>query len=232
MVIGQTNCYGKIKNMNKSIKTLGTIVLVGSGAYLVYKGLKKYVIKDSNDEKSIELNIDDVSLQSTPITDYMRDGKIDYNEYINAQKNQQVGNKILKSFSKEEIDNIEKNKGVKIKNGITYKDYFLRASNDKKGRLVVGKKNGRKSVYKLFGTMYLPFKTKSVYNGNFSIVDVDFNKVEKDSKINEPIKLIDNTGKTLYVSQLELDNLLKRLDSNSKKFKFITDKADLILTRI
>ena len=80
--------------------------------------------------------------------------------------------------------------------------------------------------------MYLPFKVKSVYDGNFAIADVDFSPVKKDSDIVEPIKLIDNTGKTFFVQQVELDNLIKRLESNSKKFKFITDKADFVLTRI
>lgn len=218
--------------MNKAIKTIGTIVLVGGGAYLVYRGLKKYVIKDSDDEKSVELDIQDASLQSVPITEYMKDGKIDFAEYVNAQKNKKIGDKILESYTKEEVAKIEKNKGVKIKNGITYKDYFIRASNDKKGRLVVGKKNGRKSVYKVFGTMYLPFKVKSIYDGGFAIADVDFNEVLKDSDVKAPIKLIDNTGKTFFISQVELDNLLKRLESNSKKFKFITDKADFVLTRV
>lgn len=220
--------------MNKTIKTIGTIALVSGSAYLIYKGLKKYVIKDSDDEKSTELDIQNASLQANPtnITDYMKDGKIDYNEYINAQRNQKIGGEIIKSFTKEEIAEIEKNKGVKIKGGITYNDYFIRASSDKKGRLVVGKKNGRKSVYKVFGTMYLPFKVKSVYDGNFVITDVDFNTVKKDSKAKEPIKLIDNTGKSFFVQQVELDNLIKRLESNSKKFKFITDKADFTLTRV
>lgn len=217
--------------MNNTIKTIGTIALVGGSAYLIYKGLKKYIIKDSDDEKSVEMNIDDASLQTTPM-DYMKDGKIDYQEYINAQRNKKVGDKLLETLSKEEVEKIEKNKGVKIKGGITYKNYFIRASSDKKGRLVVGKKNGRKSVYKIFGTMYLPFKVKSVYDGNFNIADVDFNPVKKDSNVVEPIKLIDNTGKTFYVQQVELDNLIKRLESNSKKFKFITDKADFVLTRI
>jgi hypothetical protein len=217
--------------MNNTIKTIGTIALVGGSAYLIYKGLKKYVIKDSDDEKSVEMNIDDVSLQSIPMN-YMKDGKIDYQEYINAQRNKMVGDKLLESLSKEEVEKIEKNKGVKIKGGITYKNYFIRASNDKKGRLVVGKKNGRKSVYKVFGTLYLPFKVKSLYDGSFAIADVDFNDVVKDSNVKAPIKLIDNTGKTFFVTQVELDNLLKRLESNSKKFKFITDKADFVLTRV
>lgn len=218
--------------MNNTIKTIGTIVLVGGGAYLVYRGLKKYVVKDSDDEKSVELNVQDASLQSVPITEYMKDGKIDFAEYVNAQKNKKIGDKILQDYTKEDVVKIEKNKGVKIKNGITYKDYFIRASNDKKGRLVVGKRNGRKSVYKVFGTMYLPFKVKSIYDGGFGIADVDFNEVLKDSDVKAPIKLIDNTGKTFFVSQVELDNLLKRLESNSKKFKFITDKADFVLTRV
>lgn len=218
--------------MNNTIKTIGTIALVGGSAYLIYRGLKKYVVKDSDDEKSVELDIQDASLQSAPITEYMKDGKIDFAEYVNAQKNKKIGDKILQSYTKEEVAKIEKNKGVKIKNGVTYKDYFIRASNDKKGRLVVGKKNGRKSVYKIFGTMYLPFKVKSIYDGGFAIADVDFNEVVKDSEVKAPIKLIDNTGKTFFVSQVELDNLLKRLESNSKKFKFITDKADFVLTRV
>jgi hypothetical protein len=218
--------------MNNTIKTIGTIALVGGSAYLIYRVLKKYVVKDSDDEKSVELDIQDASLQSAPITEYMKDGKIDFAEYVNAQKNKKIGDKILQSYTKEEVAKIEKNKGVKIKNGVTYKDYFIRASNDKKGRLVVGKKNGRKSVYKIFGTMYLPFKVKSIYDGGFAIADVDFNEVIKDSDVKAPIKLIDNTGKTFFVSQVELDNLLKRLESNSKKFKFITDKADFVLTRV
>ena len=37
--------------MNSTIKTIGTIALVGGSAYLIYRGLKKYVIKDSSDEK-------------------------------------------------------------------------------------------------------------------------------------------------------------------------------------
>jgi hypothetical protein len=226
--------------MNNTIKTIGTIALVGGSAYLIYKGLKKYVIKDSDDEKSTDKSIDgDVVLMTAPdntpnIGDLTGgDGVINANEYYSTQINKKVGEKVIQSVTtpakKEEI---LKNAGKKIKGGITYKDYFIRASSDKKGRLVVGKKNGRKSVYKVFGTMYLPFKVKSVYDGNFAIADVDFSPVKKDSDIVEPIKLIDNTGKTFFVQQVELDNLIKRLESNSKKFKFITDKADFVLTRI
>ena len=209
--------------MNSTLKTIGTIALVGGTAYLVYRGLKKYVVKDSTDEKSSESVVDsDIVLMANPLKDYYTKGL-----------QQDIGNKLLSDTgtikSEEEI---LKNLGSKIKGGITYKDYFIRASSDKKGRLVVGKKNGRKSVYKVFGTMYLPFKVKSVYDGNFSISDIDFSPVKKDAKVIEPIKLIDNTGKTFYVQQVELDNLIKRLESNSKKFKFITDKADFVLTRI
>ena len=226
--------------MNNTIKTIGTIALVGGSAYLIYRGLKKYVIKDSDDEKSTDKSIDgDVVLMTAPentpsIGDLTGgDGVINANEYYSTQINKKVGEKVIQSVTtpakKEEV---LKNVGKKIKGGITYKDYFIRASSDKKGRLVVGKKNGRKSVYKVFGTMYLPFKVKSVYDGNFAIADVDFSPVKKDSDIVEPIKLIDNTGKTFFVQQVELDNLIKRLESNSKKFKFITDKADFVLTRI
>lgn len=209
--------------MNSTLKTIGTIALVGGTAYLVYRGLKKYVVKDSTDEKSSESVVDsDIVLMANPLKDYYTKGL-----------QQDIGNKLLSDTgtikSEEEI---LKNLGSKIKGGITYKDYFIRASSDKKGRLVVGKKNGRKSVYKVFGTMYLPFKVKSVYDGNFSVSDIDFSPVKKDAKVIEPIKLIDNTGKTFYVQQVELDNLIKRLESNSKKFKFITDKADFVLTRI
>ena len=226
--------------MNSTIKTIGTIALVGGSAYLIYRGLKKYVIKDSDDEKSTDKSIDgDVVLMTAPdntpnLGDLTGgDGVINANEYYSTQINKKVGEKVIQSVTtpakKEEV---LKNVGKKIKGGITYKDYFIRASSDKKGRLVVGKKNGRKSVYKVFGTMYLPFKVKSVYDGNFAIADVDFSPVKKDSDIVEPIKLIDNTGKTFFVQQVELDNLIKRLESNSKKFKFITDKADFVLTRI
>ena len=226
--------------MNNTIKTIGTIALVGGSAYLIYRGLKKYVVKDSDDEKSTDKSIDgDVVLMTAPdntpsIGDLTGgDGVINANEYYSTQINKKVGEKVIQSVTtpakKEEV---LKNVGKKIKGGITYKDYFIRASSDKKGRLVVGKKNGRKSVYKVFGTMYLPFKVKSVYDGNFAIADVDFSPVKKDSDIVEPIKLIDNTGKTFFVQQVELDNLIKRLESNSKKFKFITDKADFVLTRI
>lgn len=227
--------------MNSTIKTIGTIALVGGSAYLVYRVLKKYIVKESTNEKSSESVIDsDVVLMTAPdgsqtnIGDLTGgDGIITTAEYYNIKKKKEIGDKVIKSVStpikKEEIF---KNAGSKIKGGITYKDYFIRASSDKKGRLVVGKKNGRKSVYKVFGTLYLPFKLKSVYNGNFNIVDVDFNPVKKDAKVIEPIKLIDNKGKIFFVQQVELDNLIKRLESNSKKFKFITDKADFVLTRI
>jgi hypothetical protein len=210
--------------MNSTLKTIGTIALVGGTAYLVYRGLKKYVVKDSTDEKSSESVIDsDIVLMTNPLKDYYTKGL-----------QQDIGDKLLSDTGtiKNEKEEVLKNLGSKIKGGITYKDYFIRASSDKKGRLVVGKKNGRKSVYKVFGTMYLPFKVKSVYDGNFSISDIDFSPVKKDAKVIEPIKLIDNTGKTFYVQQVELDNLIKRLESNSKKFKFITDKADFVLTRI
>jgi hypothetical protein len=227
--------------MNSTIKTIGTIALVGGSAYLIYRGLKKYVIKDSSDEKSTDKSIDgDVVLMTAPDNNEINigdltggDGIITSAEYYNVKTNKEIGDKLIKSVStpakKEEI---LKNAGSKIKGGITYKDYFIRASSDKKGRLVVGKKNGRKSVYKVFGTIYLPLKLKSVYNGNFNIVDVDFSPVKKGAKVIEPIKLIDNTGKTFFVQQVELDNLIKRLESNSKKFKFITDKADFVLTRV
>lgn len=232
--------------MNSTVKTIGTIALVGGSAYLIYRGLKKYIVKDSTNETSSDATIDsDVVLMTNPTdpntsyvsnvspSDYMKDGVIDAKEYYNAQLNKKVGEKLTSAVTlNTKEDAVLKNIGSKIKGGITYKDYFIRASSDNKGRLVVGKKNGRKSVYKIFGTMYLPFKVKSVYDGNFSILDVDFSPVKKDAKVIEPIKLIDNTGKTFYVQQVELDNLIKRLESNSKKFKFITDKADFVLTRV
>lgn len=227
--------------MNSTIKTIGTIALVGGSAYLVYRVLKKHIVKDSTDEKSSESVIDsDVVLMTAPDGSEVNlgdltggDGIISSTEYYKAKMNKQVGDKVIQSVTAPaEKEEILKNAGSKIKGGITYKDYFIRASSDKKGRLVVGKKNGRKSVYKVFGTIYLPLKLKSVYNGNFNITDVDFSPVKKDSKVIEPIKLIDNTGKTFFVQQVELDNLIKRLESNSKKFKFITDKADFVLTRI
>lgn len=227
--------------MNNTIKTIGTIALVGGSAYLIYRGLKKYVIKDSLDEKSTKKSIDgDVVLMTAPDNNNVNeldlmggDGIISANEYYNAKINQKVGDKIAQSVTTPaEKDVFSKQLGSKIKGGITYKNYFIRASSDKKGRLVVGKKNGRKSVYKVFGTIYLPFKVKSVYDGNFNIVDVDYNPVKKDSDVIEPIVLIDNTGKSFFVQQVELDNLIKRLESNSKKFKFITDKADFVLTRM
>lgn len=227
--------------MNSTIKTIGTIALVGGSAYLIYRGLKKYVIKDSSDEKSTNKSIDgDVVLMTAPDGSEVNlgdltggDGIISANEYYNAKMNKQVGDKVIQSVTTPaKKDEVLKNAGSKIKGGITYKDYFIRASSDKKGRLVVGKKNGRKSVYKVFGTIYLPLKLKSVYNGNFNITDVDFSPVKKDSKLKEPIKLIDNTGKSFFIQQVELDNLIARLESNSKKFKFISDKADFVLTRI
>lgn len=220
--------------MNSTIKTIGTIALVGGSAFLIYKGLKKYVIKDSTDEKSSEKSIDgDVVLLKTPNDMNSGDGVVDLKDFYTAKLNKKIGDKILdKDNDSDKKDEFLKNVGSKIKGGITYKDYFIRASSDKKGRLVVGKKNGRKSVYKIFGTMYLPFKVKSVYDGSFSISDVQFSPVKKDAKVVEPIKIIDNTGKTFFVQQVELDNLIARLESNSKKFKFITDKADFVLTRI
>jgi hypothetical protein len=227
--------------MNNTIKTIGTIALVGGSAYLIYRGLKKYVITDSTDEKSAENSIDgDVVLMTAPDGGNINtgdltggDGIISSAEYYKVKTNKEIGDKLIKSVSTPvKKDEVLKNAGSKIKGGITYKDYFIRASSDKKGRLVVGKKNGRKSVYKVFGTLYLPLKIKSVYNGGFNIADVDYSPIKKDSKVIEPIKLIDNTGKSFFVQQVELDNLIKRLESNSKKFKFITDKADFVLTRI
>lgn len=236
MDFGQITCFGKKKIfMNNTLKKIGTIALVGGGAFLIYKGLKKYVIK-SNDEETSSDTPTDVSLQINPTDAMGGDGVIDLKEYTTAKMNKKIGDKILgnekETKETKKTEQVLKNEGSKIKGGITYKDYFIRVSTDGKGRLVVGKKNGVKSVYKVFGTLFLPLKVKSIYDGNFAFKDVDFNPVNKDSKVIEPIKFIDNTNKIFYVQKVELDNILKRLETNSKKFKVITDKADFTLTKI
>lgn len=218
--------------MNNTIKTIGTIVLVGGSAYLVYKGIKKYILKDSDDEKSAEITVDDdVKLQIAPnqlqksVTDYYK-----------AKLDKEIGDKLIEGVkvsdnddSEEKID-FNKEKANKIDDGVIVGKYFIRASKDKKGNLVVGKLGGKKSVYSVFGKLFLPFKLKTIYEGSIKIKDVDF-YIPKDSQ-DLSIKLIDNKDKTFYVAKVEFDNIINRFRTNTKGHKLITDKGDFKLTKI
>jgi len=219
-------------------KTLLNVAIIIGGSFLVFEFAKKFFI-DKDSEKS-ETKISDEetakqmmpSLQSLSPAEQMLEIKKMNRQIetaINSQKKYNQIKDLLKSDkTPNQIDATElKNQG----DGVYYFGYNLRPSNDKKGRLVVTKIGGKKNVYKIFGNLYLPFKVKSLYDGAFSIKKVEINPSEKSIQ-ETPIKLIDNTGKTLFVQKKELDNLINRFEENSKKFKFITDKADLVLTKV
>lgn len=220
--------------MNNTIKTIGTIVLVGGSAYLIYVGIKKYVLKDSDDEKSAEITVDDdVKLQIAPNPNPLQKSVTDY---YKAKLDKEVGDKIIGGIkisdnndSEEKID-FNKEKAHKIDGGVIIGKYFIRASKDKKGNLVVGKLGDKKSVYSVFGKLYLPFKLKTVYEGAIKIKDVDF-YTPKDSQ-DLSIKLIDNNDKTFYVAKVEFDNIINRFKTNTKGHKLIVDKGDFKLTKI
>lgn len=222
---------------NTSNKNLLTIAIVAGSAFLLYEFGKKFFTEKNSEKSQSDISDEDTAkqmipnLQSlTPAEQIVEIKKI--TNQINTAKAAQKKYKEIKDLKKSDanpnlIDSSElKQQG----DGIYYFGYNLRPSNDKKGRLVVTEIGGKKNVYKIFGNMYLPFKIKSLYDGAFSIKKIEVNS--KDSIQDTPIKIIDNTGKTLFVQKVELDNLINKLDTGSKKFKFITDKADLVLTKV
>ena len=220
--------------MNDLSKKISIVSLIGGSSFLIYLLLKKYI---SSDEKSSEITIDDdVRLQALPTNNLLAQQLEDYHV---KQEYKKIGNKILeidsnkvKKTEKKDDNKIKPStKNRKIEDGVFINDYFIRASKDKKGRLVVGKLGDKKVVYSVTGEMYLPFKLKKTWGGKFKIKDVDF-YIPNEETNELSIKIIDNTDKTFFIQKVELDNLINRYKSNSKGFKFISDKADFMLTKV
>lgn len=216
--------------MKKTSNIIPILALVGASAYLIYEGLKKFVLKE-DELSSDKLDSSDVRLEISP------------NELLQEQIKQayirreakKVGKDIITSIEYDvdnSDDDIEDIRGKKIKGGIIYKNYFLRSSKDKKGRLVVGKLGDKKKVYKIFGTIYYPFKVKKAYTGNIQLKDIDFKESKEDPNVIEYLRLLDNKDKSYYIDKDDLDMIIDNFKSNVPKYKLKTDKADFVLSRI
>jgi hypothetical protein len=216
--------------MSDLSKKISIISLIGGSSFLIYLLLKKYI--SPFDEKSSEITLDDdVRLQIAP------NMPTTLTELIKLKKEAELGDKIIGSFTetKKDVESTEKPvkkniKNIKIDDGVIIGNYFIRASKDKKGNLVVGKLGGKKSVYSVFGKLFLPFKLKEVYEGSIKIKDVDFYYPNENEVLS--IKLIDNDNKTFYVNKVELDNIIDRFKTNTKGHKLIVDKGEFKLTKI
>jgi hypothetical protein len=216
--------------MKKSSNIIPIVALVGASAYLIYEGLKKFVLK-GDELSSDKLDSSDLKLQQTPYEILQSQVQ---EAYVRREA-KKVGKDIITSIEydvDDSDDNIEGIKGKKIKGGIIYKNYFLRPSSDKKGRLVVGKLGDKKRVYKIFGTIYYPFKVKKAYAGNIQLKDIDFKESKEDPNVIQYLKLIDNKDKSYYIDKDDLDMIIDNFKSNVPKYNLKTDKADFVLSRI
>ena len=111
--------------MKKSSNIIPIVALVGASAYLIYEGLKKFVLK-GDELSSDKLDKSDLNLQQTPyeiLQTQVQDA------YIRREA-KKVGKDLITSIEydvDDSDDNIKGIKGKKIKGGIIYKNYFLRA---------------------------------------------------------------------------------------------------------